>query len=133
MITKQQIQEKINKLQNQLKEIEETEKLKDFKDYKVNGREIRIYKWENKPMKDFVMPKCFDWCDYKMFIDLVNQEELKKYPIYYYMKNPIKKAIENSYPLLGCYLGRGSGLNSDSEDFADSYSDCRVVVMEITQ
>jgi len=129
MKTKQQIQEKINKLQNQLKEIEEKEKLKDFKSYKVNDREIRIYKWENKPMKGFVMPKGFNWCDYKTFIDLINQEELEKYPIYFYMRNPINDAIKNGYSLLRCYLGSVSNLNSINEDFAYSYGNGRVVVI----
>lgn len=127
-------QSKLNKLKEQVEKLEaeiklesEKEKLK-FQTFIINNKEIRIYKWEEKPFKEFPMPKDFDWCDYKDFIDLANTQTLEFYPIYYYMKNPYKYSIEQRYELASACLNGVGDWGSSNEGLADSNGDGRVVI-----
>jgi len=125
MKTKKQLQLEIEKLQKQLKEQEN----KDFIEIKVKklNKIIRIYKWEDKVFKDFIMPKDFNWCEVNDFIYLYDNDliKLEKYPIYYFCKYINNKHKDK---LSRLYLDGGLDLDSDWDDLASSYSGGRVVV-----
>ena len=55
------------------------EVIEDFKTIKFKGKEIRIYKWENKPIKDFIYPKGFELIEHSDFIELFDNK-LIDYP-----------------------------------------------------
>ena len=131
MTDKTLIQQQINKLQEELKVIEESEKAKDFQSIIYNEKEFRIYKWENKPFKDFPMPEGFKWCPYFEFVELVNKEKFKaeEYPIYYYSWNPFELNHKNKYwELARAYLNGDGYWVSYGGNLASSYDNGRVVV-----
>ena len=101
----------------------------NFQKIVYEGKNYRIYKWENKPFKDFVCPEGFRWADYKEFSELVNNTkfEWEKYPVYYYSTNLIKN---NYWALARAYLDDDGDWFSDDSQLAGS-NDCgRVVVVE---
>jgi len=128
MKTKKELQLEIEKLQNQIKELENQE----YQSFKLGKKEIRIYKWENKKFKDFPMPKGFDLCEYFDFVKLINEEKIKleEYPTYYYTKNQFKRNIKNDLKL--SRLGAVGGyLYSGGDYLAGSDVDGRVVISKI--
>ena len=92
-------------------------------------KELRIYKWEDKPFKDFLMPKGFDWAEHNEFVFIYDNSliELEKYPVVYMTKNVSKKNIKNSWKLAGFYVG-SDGLVSDFGSLEDSSGSGRVVI-----
>lgn len=131
---KQAIRTEIAKLQEKLKVIEEQEKLenltKDFKKIIYKNKEFRIYKWENKPFKNFPIPEGFNWSEYFDFVKLINEDkiELEQYPSCYYTKSQFKQNLKD-YGLSRLCLGWGLNLRSSGEGLAGSDADGRVVVV----
>jgi len=128
--TKKQLQAEIEKLQKQIKELED----KDFIEIKCKklNKTFRIYKWENKPFKDFPMPKGFNWAKYSDFVYLYDNDliELEKYLVEYYVENYSKKNIKNGYDLSRLFVYGDGGLYSEVVVLADSGDYSRVVVVK---
>ena len=122
-------------LENELKKEQESEKLKEFQSFKLGNKEIKVYKWENKPFKDFPMPKGFGWCEYFDFVGLINEKEkeLEKSPVYYYTKNQFKMNIKNGWGLSRFYLDGGLSASSNNVSLAGSIGGGRVVVSRVVK
>lgn len=103
---------------------------KDYEEFDKGN--VRIYKWEDKPVKDFQIPKGFRMIEEREFIDLYDNDkiELEKYHVIYFTKNRSKKNIKNGWGLSRLYLNRGLDLVSYYDDLADSDDDGRVVVVK---
>lgn len=85
------------------------------------NKEFRIIKWEKKPFKDFPMPKGFDWCEPKDFVELYDNDKIKLEVWKSYMvKNCSKKNVKKGWALSRFFLGGGSDL--DSYDWYLEYS-----------
>jgi len=97
----------VEKLNKDILELQKDLETQDFQTFNYKGKEIRVYKWEDKRYGDFPMPKGFDWCECQDFIDLINDKkiELEKHPIYYFTKNIFKLNL-GDYPLSRLYLNR---------------------------
>ena len=102
----------------------------EFEVIKDLNKEIRIYKWEDKLIKDFKMPKGFKLAEHKDFVKLYDKNKIKleKYPIVYFTENQSKKNIKNGWELSRFYLYSDLDLDSDGRVLADSDSDGRVVI-----
>ena len=104
---KQELKIEIEKLQKQLKQLENKENKEyiEIKCKKLN-KTFRIYKWENKKIKDFPMPKGFELAEFNDFNYLYDNNlfEVENYPIEYFVKNWSKKNIKNGWG--ACGLGR---------------------------
>jgi len=119
-------EKELNKLESEIKNQPD----KDFEVINYNGKEYRIYKWENKAFKDFVCPKGFEWADFKEFSDLINETkfEWEKYSVFYYSTNLIKN---NHWELARAFLNNDGDWYSFSNRLADSNDYGRVVVRSI--
>ena len=112
----------------------ETEEVitEDFETINFNDKEFRIYKWEDKEIGDFNIPEGFKLAKHSQFIELFDNK-LIVYPkesyLYYFVEHYSKLKTEEGY-LSGCYLGRGSDLNSGGSDLAFSRDSGRVVVVK---
>ena len=113
-----------------LKELKGKINNKEFISIKSNKREFRIYKWENKILKDFPIPKGFEFAEERDFIDLYDNDliELEQYPIVYFTKNRSQKNIKKGWIFSGLYLNWLLDLGSVG-GLGVSYSDGRVVVV----
>lgn len=93
-------------------------------------KEFRIYKWENKPFKDFPIPKDFKWCKYSDFIYLYDNDlfKIEKYPSVYITENKSNKNIKKGFGVSRLFLGRLLVLFSSDKVLAGSADVGRVVV-----
>ena len=91
-------------------------------------KEFRIYKWENKPLKDFKFPKGFKWAKHSDVIYLYDNDliELKQYPVYYFT-DAMSKKNKNKWSVSRLCLGGGLDLGSYDEYLAVSNPYGRVV------
>ena len=134
------IQQKLIQAENQLakqqeiikrlKEQIEKEKIEqDFQIIKYKGKEYRIYKWEDKPIKDFVCPKGFEMAGALDLIELINEKKLiGELGCSYFAKKLFEKGY---WDLFGAYLYRGGGWCASDGNLADSDDDGRVVLMKV--
>lgn len=130
-MTIQQIKQKIEKLQEQLKILEEQEKTKDFTTIKHKDKEFRLYIWENKPIGDLKVDG-FELAKFKDAVELYDEGKLKLdngKPIY--VKHFSKKQQNKEYCLSRLYLDWGLYLGSIDENLADSYSVGRVLMVKV--
>jgi len=118
------------KLKEEIKELEE-EQEQDFKSIIYKNKEFRIYKWENKPIKDFVYPKGFRLIEHSEFTNLFNNEIIdypKKGRVVYFTKHYSKRKQKENI-LSRWYLDRNLCLSSDSSFLSGSNDVGRVVLV----
>jgi len=98
--------------------------------FKLDDKEIRIYKWEGKQFKDFKMPKGFKWCEYFDFVKLINEEKIKleEHPFCYYCKSQFNINFKRGYNLSWVYFNRDGGVYSYYDDLRNSNDYGRVVI-----
>lgn len=80
-----------------------------------DGKEFRIYIWENKEFGDFPMPKGFNFAEFHDFCELVNNKKIKpnKWEVFV-AKNPLPSIYPLFYVCYGvgdwdaCWCGFGS-------------------------
>ena len=104
----------------------------DYQEVKHNSKIFRIYKWENKPLKDLInnLPKGFRLAEFQEFNDLIESGfELEKWE-YYYVKHFNKLQQEKEYCLSGVCLDRYGDLYSNVDDLEDSDGNGRVVLVK---
>jgi hypothetical protein len=126
MTTKKQI-EKAEKELNELKEKFKLQENTDFQTIKYKGKEFRIYKWESKPIKDFVYPKGFEMAEGLDLLELINKEKLigEKYCSYF-----AKKIFNKGYwELFSAYLDDDGFWNAYDDNLANSNDYGRVVLV----
>lgn len=132
-MNKEQIIKEINKLNLELEQLEEAERLKDFKELTFKGKKYRIYKWEDKPIGDFLktIPKGFRLIEHSEFIELFDNKIIdypeKNWEVYFTKHYSKRKQKENI--LLRC-LFRDSNLDFGIVDLLISNSYGRVVLVE---
>lgn len=69
-----------------------------YKTYNYKNKEIRIYKWENKPFKDFPIPEGFEIIDFNTFNKLIEKEIIKlEVWKYYFIKHWNKQMREKGF------------------------------------
>ena len=62
--------------------------IKDYQEIKHNNKIFRIYKWENKQIRDFVYPKRFRMSEFQEFVDLIDSKKIElEVWKYYYVKH----------------------------------------------
>ena len=133
MKSKQQIQNEIAKLQENLKEIENQELLEKSKDYstiKYKGKEFRLYIWENKKIGDLKV-EGFEIADFQDAVELYDNDKLVLEvwkPVF--VKHYSKKQQSTKYGLSRLYLYRYLNLLSYDDDLADSNEDGRVLLVK---
>ena len=133
-MSKQQIQEKIIKLQEELKKIEEAEKEQDYQKIIYKNKEFRIYKWENKQFKDFSMPKGFDFAEANEFIELYDNDKIElEVWKYYITKHISKKQQKKVLGLSWFYLSGDLVLYSSNDVLANSDEGGRVVISSLKE
>lgn len=125
-------QQKLSKLKQEVIKLEaeiKEEENKDFRKIIYKNKEFRIYKWENKVLKDFPMPKGFDWCEFNDFIELYDKEKINM-EVWkdYFVKHYSKLQQKEEYYLARVCLYRDLGLGSSSEYLGYSSADGRVVI-----
>ena len=126
MKTLKQLEEAKVKIEKQIEEL----KAKENNNYEEVGN-FRIYKWENKPVRDFIYPKGYRMAEFQEFVDLIdsgkfNMEVWK----YYWVKHFLKEQQKTKYCLSRLCLNWNLYLNSDYDDLAISYDDGRVVCIK---
>ena len=101
----------------------------EYQEIKYKDKTYRIYKWENKSLKDFPMPKGFNWCPYMDFVELINKRiiELENYPVDYVTEQQFE-INKKDFPLSRFYLNRDSLLYSNNWDLDGSSDNGRVVL-----
>jgi len=97
---------------------------------KAYNTEFQIHIWENKPFKDFPMPKGFDFADASQVDKLVNDNLFKPEQFKWYVFKQRYK-INKNYGLSGLYLNWYLSLGSYGESVADSDSDGRVILQKV--
>lgn len=103
--------------------------MKKYKTYKHNGKEFRVYIWENKPVSDFIYPKGFRMAEFQEFVDLYDSGKIElEFWKYYFVKHFSKLQQNKEYCLSGLFLDWCSGLFSVNGDLAYSDDDGRVVL-----
>jgi hypothetical protein len=129
MKTIEQLKQEKEDIERQIKELEEVEKLKDFQEFTYKSKKYRIYKWENKPFKDFVCPQGYRWINGLELIELINESnfDFEKYPVYYFSK----KLFKNGYgDLFWACLGRCGDWDCSVNGLGISNGGGRVVCVE---
>lgn len=103
--------------------------MKTIKSKKLK-KEFRIYKWEDKPFKDFKMPNEFSFAEHSDFIYLYDNNliELERFPVAYFIKNWSERNIKNGWELSRVYLDGNGILGSYNDGLEDSIVAGRVVV-----
>ena len=103
----------------------------DYQKIIYKNKEIRIYKWENKVLKDFSMPKDFDWCEFQIFNELIENDLIKlEKPKDYFVKHFNQKQWNKEYCLSRVYVNRDGDLDVWADDLADSDGNGRVVIIK---
>lgn len=134
MKTKQKIIDKIKETETLLANLEY--ELNNFKEEKTqevqkiiyNDKEFRIYIWKKRQLKDFPMPKEFDFAKYLDFVELVNKKKLiGEVWKDYFTKTSFK---HNKYWIFAktCFFKSGDWCSSDNSGLSDSSENGRVVV-----
>ena len=120
---------KIEKLNRYIEKLKQDLETQDFQSYKINGKEIRVYKWESKPYKEFPMPKGFNFCEFQDFVDLYDNDKIELEPWkYYIVKHFSKKQQNKKYCLSRVCLSNDGDLYSYGVYLANSSDFGRVVV-----
>ena len=101
----------------------------DFQKIVYKGKEFRIYVWENKPIKDFQIPKGFDFANFQDFVELYDEKkvELETWK-YYYVKHFSKIQQTKTWRLSRLFLYGDLDLRSSDEYLDGSDSVGRVCV-----
>ena len=91
---------------------------------------FRIYKWENKKIKDFPMPKGFELAEFNDFNYLSNNDlfEVENYPVEYFVKNWSKKNIKKGGGACGLDRNRDGDWLAAWVRLGYSSADGRVVI-----
>ena len=129
MKTIKQLEREKAKIERQIETLKSKEQEKDF----IEVGTFRIYKWEDKPVKDFVIPKGWRIAEEREFIDAYDNSliKLEKYPIIYFTNNRSQKNIKNGGSLSRLYLNRNLNLNSYCDvGLTGSNDDGRVVLVK---
>jgi len=128
MKTKKQLLKQIEQLQIQLKELKNS----DYTKIIHNNKEFRIYKWENKPFKEFPIPKGYDFAEYFDVVELINLDKImftKPWKEIYVCRNQFKRNKE--YCLSRFYLNVGLNLDSNNSDLDNSNGNGRVIISKV--
>ena len=108
------------------------EVIEDFKTIKFKGKEIRIYIWEDKPIKDFIYPKEFKLIEHSDFIELFDNKLINSpksgWEVYFTKHYSKRKQKENILSRV-CLIGV-SVVSSYDDYLQYSDSDGRVVVIK---
>ena len=129
MKTIKQIENEIVKLQKQKEELLEKEN-KDYQEIKFKKKIFRIYKWENKPIKDFKYPKGFKMSEFQEFNELIESGFKLELWKYYIVKNFNKLQWDKKWSLSRVYLYRYGGFYATYDVLADSDDFGRVVCVK---
>lgn len=104
----------------------------EYKEIKHKGKTFRIYKWEDKEIGKFPIPKGFDFAEHSDFIELFDSKKID-YPKngwrFYFTKHFSKRKQKEKILSSSC-LGRYSGLGSYDSDLAYSDNYGRVVLVK---
>jgi hypothetical protein len=101
-----------------------------YQTYNYHNKEIRIYKWENKPIKDFPIPKGFRIIEFNEFNELIEKKIIKlEVWISYFVKHWNKQMREKGF-MSGVYLSSSGYLFSDSYFIDYSYVSGWVVIIK---
>ena len=130
MKTKQEQLAEAEEVVSKLKIEIEKERLKqDFQKIVYKNKEFRIYKWESKPIRDFQIPKDFDFAKFNDFVDLYDNKKIElEVWKYYYVKHFSKIQQTEDYGLSWLYLGGSLYLRSGDVSLGYSSSVGRVCV-----
>ena len=133
MKTKEQLIKEKEKIELQIKKLEEQE---EFKSIIYKNKEFRIYKWENKPIKDLINKdfsskiEGFRLAEFQKFNELIETKKIKlEVWKYYFVKHWNKLQHNKTYCLSRCYLYRLSSLISYDSGLSNSYVNGRVVLV----
>jgi hypothetical protein len=122
-------QKEIDKLNRDIEELRKDLQDQNFQSIIYKGKEFRIYNWEDKPIKDFPIPKGFDFAEFSDFVELYDEKKIElEVWRYYHVKHFSKIQQTKEYGLSWLYLNRLLGLWSGNDDLAGSRSGGRVVV-----
>ena len=131
MKTKTQLIKEKEKIELQIKELEQKEEQEEFQLINYKNKEFRIYKWENKPVRDFVYPKGFKLIEYSEFIDLFDNKIIdypkENWEVYFTKHYSKRKQKENI--LSGFYLNYIGILDVGDDNLASSDGNGRVVLV----
>ena len=102
------------------------------REIKFGKKVFKIYKWENKRIRDFKIPKGWDFAKYQDVIDLFDnkiidypKEGFREYFCKHYSKRKQKEKL-----MSGFFLGRYSNLNSNDRNLENSDDYGRVVIVK---
>lgn len=99
-----------------------------FKTIKFKNKEFRIYKWENKPVGDFIYPKGFRMSEFQEFVELIDNGLIKYNSDweYFWVKHFSKLQQKKKFCLSRLFLDVHV-LNSDNDDLLNSNRYGRIV------
>jgi TolA-binding protein len=125
----QEKQSQIDKLNRDIEELKKDLETQDFQKIIYKDKEFRIYKWEDKQIKDFKIPEGFDFAEFSDFVELYDKKKIELAVWkYYYVKHFSKIQQNKEYGLSGLYLSRDLVFRSVNDDLASSNSVGRVCV-----
>jgi len=129
MITQEDIENKKKELLELETKFKEQKETQVYQEIKYKNKIFRIYVWEDKKIRDFPMPKGFDFAKFNDFIELYNNDkvELEVWK-YYYLKHFSTKQQTKDYCLSGLCLGGNLSLSSSYCDLDGSSSNGGIVV-----
>ena len=101
----------------------------DFQKIIYKNKEFRVYKWEGKSVRDFQIPKGFDFAEFNDFVELYDNKKIElEVWKYYYVKHFSKIQQTKEYCLSRLCLDGGLYLGSYDEYLGFSNSVGRVCV-----
>lgn len=134
----EQINKKIEELENKKKELlakQEQDKNKPIiikaygKEFHI--KEFQIHMWEDKPFKDFPIPKGFQIAEANDVDKLINDELFIPQQFKWYVFKQRYPKINKQHGLSRLYLSWNLYLRSNYEFLANSYSDGRVILVKV--
>jgi len=129
MKTKEEINIEIEKLQQELRELDNN----DYQEVEHNNKTFRIYKWDDKPYGDLINnpPKGFRLSEFQKFFELVesNKFEFEVWR-YYIIKHFNKLQWDTQFGLARAYLSLAQLWNSNLGCLASSDDDGSVVLVK---
>ena len=129
MKTKEEINIEIEKLQQELKELDNN----DYEEVKHNKKTFRIYKWDDKPYGDLINnpPKGFRLSEFQEFFELVESKKFE-FEVWkdYIIKHFNKLQWDTQYGLASAYLSNAQDWNSSDDVLANSNDNGSVVLVK---
>ncbi len=122
--------ETIKQLEKKKLEIEEKiEALKNNDFIKVKN--FRIYKWEDKEIREFVYPEGYRMAEFQEFTDLIDSGDIElEVWKYYWVKHFLKSQWDKEYCLSRVCLNRVGVVDAVVDGLSDSDGGGRVVCIK---